>query len=203
MEHVPAAREQLLVAGRCLGCPRGVVLRPPEEAKVRLVPDHDVVDLREAREHTADVRAVLVTSELVERRLALVEDGDDDAHPARLHDRLVHEHLIEGAEVDLAGRPPDCDSECAEAEVASGGDGRSSRPLEPVVPGPDQHAGRSPGWSDEDQNGGRDDDHPQNPESHSPDPGYAVFNSVSRPGRKPTRPHPSYGSRARVPMLSG
>src|SRR5256885_10177449 len=58
VEDVPATREERLVRRRGGTRSARVELRLPEETKVGLVPDHNVVDRRVASEDAADVGAV-------------------------------------------------------------------------------------------------------------------------------------------------
>jgi hypothetical protein len=83
VELVPALGEQLLVCRR--GCAGAVVreLRPPEPARVRLVPDHDVVHVRCELEQAHDVAAVPTAEPCNQRGVPRLRvDGEDEARPA-------------------------------------------------------------------------------------------------------------------------
>src|SRR5262249_53748856 len=98
VQDIPAAGEPRLVSGRRDAPPCRGELRAPEPARVRLVPDHDVVDSRITMEEARNELAVSLALWVGLRGgVGRPVDGEDDpqaATPGR------EDHAIDGAAVE-------------------------------------------------------------------------------------------------------
>jgi hypothetical protein len=134
MQHVPAAGEQRLVGSGCRARVVGVELRPPERADVRLVPDDDVVDRREADNGVLGIAAKLGARGVVLRRARRVAvDGQHETQATRGRDGVGDIGDVLGRQVALAGRPLQRDPERARADSPARFDRAGAAPLRAVV----------------------------------------------------------------------
>ena len=140
---VPARGEQRLVVGGSGARAVGVVLRRPEGLVVRIVPDHDVLDLRVDRDHVGHVATELPARLVCARRvLGAAVERDDDPQPGDLADDPVDRVLEVRRHLRLARMPlaRDADRLQPERPRVRGGLLRAA-PDERILVGADDHPG--------------------------------------------------------------
>jgi hypothetical protein len=143
VQDVVAARQQRLVGDRRGGRAVPAELRPPEEALVRLVPDHHVPHGRKAGERVSHVSAVIATG-VVRLRRARTSDAvhrQHHLHPRRRAECPLELDHIGVGEARLARRPLERDPKSACAEVPRWLDRLCPDPLRQVLAEADEEAG--------------------------------------------------------------